>query len=68
MVIHSEAGDNALGSVRPSVRLYVQALLFEPLGAWFSRVQQRAKKSHDQSKILVCVFTNRADAVDQLFI
>ncbi len=50
-------------SVCPSVRLYVRALLFEPfvcrLIAW---------RSHYQSKMFVCVSTNRADAVDRLLI
>ncbi len=39
-----------------------------PLGARLCRVQQRAKKSHYQSKVFVCVSNNRADAVDWLLI
>ena len=50
-----------IASVRPSVRLYVRALLFEPFDLDFW-------KSHYQSKIVVCVSTNRADAVDRLLI
>ena len=46
--------DNVLGSVRPSVRL--------------CRVQQRAKKSYYQSRVFVCVSSNRMDAVDRLLI
>ena len=38
------------------------------LGARLCQVQQRAKKSHYQSKMLVCVSTNRADAVDGLLL
>ena len=56
-------GDNALGSIRLSV-------CPSPL----CRVQQRAKKSHYQTMVFVCVSNNRsdannrADAVDQLLI
>ena len=32
------------------------------------RVQQRAKKSHYQSRVFVCVSSDRADAVDRLLI
>ncbi len=32
------------------------------------RVQQRAKKSHYQSRVFVCVSNNRADVVDRLLI
>ncbi len=38
------------------------------LGARLCRVQQRAKKSHYQSEVFVCVSSNRADAVDRLLI
>ncbi len=58
----AKRGDNVLGSTRPSVCLFVClfvcALLSEPfdlLGARLCRVQQRAKKSHYQSKVFVCV-------------
>ena len=47
-------GDNVLGNVRPSVRLSVG--------------QQRARKSHYQSRVFVCVSSNRTDAVDWLLI
>ncbi len=46
--------------VRPSFRLSVQPLTAE--------VQQRAKKSHYQSEVFVCVLNSRADAVDRLLI
>ncbi len=70
-------GDNALGSVRPSVCLFVcpsspvcriSGAQRSILGAWLCRTQQRAKKSYYQSKMFVCVSTNRADAVDRLLI
>ncbi len=54
-------GDNVLGSVRPSVR----PLTAEPFDL---RVVQRAKRSHYQSEVFVCVSNNHADAVDQLLI
>ena len=38
------------------------------LGARLCRVQQRARKSNYQSKVFVCVSSNRADAVDRLLI
>ncbi len=38
------------------------------LGAWLCRVQQRAKKSHHQSEVFVCVLNNRTDAADRLLI
>ena len=38
------------------------------IGAGLCRVQQRAKKSHYQSKVFVCVSSNRVDAVDRLLI
>ncbi len=38
------------------------------LGARLCRVQQRAKKSHYQSYVFVCVSSNRVDAVDRLLI
>ena len=38
------------------------------LGARLCRVQQRAKKSHYQSRVFVSVSNNRADAVDRLLI
>ena len=47
----AQQGDNALGSVRLlrlSVRVFVSALPSEPF-------DQRAKKSHYQSKVFVCV-------------
>ncbi len=61
-----------VASVRLSVRpLSVSALTPEPfdlLGAQLCRVRQRAKKSHYQSKVFVCVSNSRADAVDRLLI
>ena len=42
-------------------------LILAWLGARLCRVQQRATRSHYQSKIFVCASTNCADAVDQLF-
>ena len=44
-------------SVSPSVRPFVCQF-----------VQHRAKKTHCQSKVFVCVSNNCADAVDQLLI
>ncbi len=38
------------------------------LGARLCQVQQRAKKSHYQSKGFICVCNNRSDAVDRLLI
>ena len=38
------------------------------LGARLCRVQQRAKKSHYQSRMFVCVSNDRADAVDRVLI
>ncbi len=38
------------------------------LGARLCKVQQRANKSHYQSKVFVYVSNNHADAVDQLLI
>ena len=38
------------------------------LGALLCRVQQRAKKGHNQSKEFVCVWNNCMDAVNQLLI
>ncbi len=58
-------------SVRPFVRLSVSALTAEPfdlLGARLCRVRQRAKKSHYQAKVFVCVSNSRMDAVDRLFV
>ena len=55
----AKQGDNVLSSVCPSVcpsvRLSVCAHMVE-----------RAKKGHYQSKEVVCVSNNRADAVDRL--
>ncbi len=53
-------------SVRPSVRPSALSRLI--LGARLCRVRQRAKKSHYQSKVFVCVSNSRADAVDRLLI
>ncbi len=54
-----------VASVRLSVRLSVcpsvSALTAEPF-------DQKAKKSHYQSKVFVCVSNSRADAVDRLLI
>ena len=38
------------------------------LGALLCRVRQRAKKSHYQYKVFVCVSNNCVDAINQLFI
>ena len=70
-------GDNVLGSVRPSVCALnvmgqghgqICGTQWSILGARLCRVQQRAKKSHYQSKVFVCVLNNRADGVDRLLI
>ena len=53
-------GDNVLGSVRPSVCMSELSCL--------SVCRIIAQKSHDQSKMFVCLWTNRADAVDLLLI
>ncbi len=67
-------------SVRPSVRPSVSTLTAEPFDLWpfwrvavdirgsLCRVRQRAKRSHYQSKVFVCVPNSRADAVDRLLI
>ncbi len=59
-------GDNVLGS--PSVHLSVSAEPFDLLGTRLCRVRQRAKKSHYQSKVFVCVSNSRADEVDRFLI
>ncbi len=46
-------------SVRPSIHPSVNALMPE---------QKRARKSHNQSEVFVCVSNNGADAVDRLLI
>ena len=51
-----------VASVHPSVRLSVCP------SSRLCRVQQRAKKSHYQSKVFVCVSSNLADVVDWLLI
>ncbi len=61
-------GDNRIGSVCPSVCTQIFGAQRLILGARLCRVQQRAKKSHNQSEDFVCVSNNRADAVDQLLI
>ncbi len=38
------------------------------LGARLCHVQHRAKKTHYQSKVFVCVSNNHADVVDRLLI
>ncbi len=50
-------GDNALGSVRPSVCPFVCALTVEPFDIRDSALTSAAKsnKSHYQSRVLVCV-------------
>ncbi len=59
-------GDNVLGSVRPSVRPSVW--VYPGQRSRLCRVRQRAKKSHYQFKVFVCVPNSRADAVDRLLI
>ncbi len=51
-----------VASVHPSVRLSVCP------SSRLCRVQQRAKKSHYQSKVFVCVRNNHVDAVNGLLI
>ena len=58
----AKRGDNVLGSVRPSVRPSVCPFVC------LSVCRLIARKSHYQSKMFVCVSTNRADAVDRLLI
>ncbi len=48
-----------VASVRPSPISRLNRLTYD-------RVQQRAKKSPYQSRVFVCVSSNRADAVDRL--
>ncbi len=60
----AKQGENALGSVRLSVCMSKLSCL----GARLCRVQQRAKRSHYQSKMFVCVSTYCADAVDWLLL
>ena len=60
-------GDNILGSVRPSVCLSVR-LSVRPSVRLSALSRQRAKKSHYQFKVFVCVSNGRADAVDRLLI
>ncbi len=72
-------GDNVLGSVRPSVcpsvrpsvRLSVCMSELSCLNRFISPrclsvCRPIARRSHYQSKMFVCVSTNRADAVDRL--
>ncbi len=63
-------GDTVLGSIRPSVCpsvcLSVNALTAEP--QFWNKNEKSNEKSHFQSKVFVCVPTNRADAVDRLLI
>ncbi len=70
IIINSEAREimYLVASVCPFFCLSVSALTAEPLGALLCRVRQRAKKSHYQSKVFVCVSNSRADAVDRLLI
>ncbi len=58
----AKLGDNALGSIRLSVRPSVRLSV---LSCW---VQHRAKKSHYQSMVFGCVSNSHADAVDRLLI
>ncbi len=49
----------------PSVRLSLRPSI-RPSVCRLCRVRQRAKKSHYQAKVFVCVLNSRADAVDRL--
>ncbi len=51
VIIIAKRGDNRIGSVRLSVCMFVCLSI---LGAWLCRVQQRAKRSHYQSKVIFC--------------
>ncbi len=76
----AKQGDNVLGSVRPSPRQCALSRLkvkgqgqlsgaqWLILGARLCRVQRRAKKSHYQSRVFVCVSNNCTDAGDRLLI
>ncbi len=46
--------------------IFISGAQWSILGDRLCRVQQRAKKSHYQSTVFVCVSSNRADAVDLL--
>ncbi len=59
----AKQGDNALGTVRPSVHLSVC-----PSVRLSVHLSIYAKENDYQSKMFVCVSTNRADAVDRLLI
>ena len=79
IIIDREASEimYLVASVSPSVRLSVRQsalsrlnrLTYDlDLGARLCRVQQRAKRSHYQSEVFVCVSHNRVYAVDRLLI
>ena len=57
----AKRGDNVLGSVLPSVCSSVSPSVRECK-------EQRAKKSHYHTEVLVCVSSYHADAVDRLLI
>ena len=75
----AKQGDNALGSVCPSVHASALSLLNRLnydldfvqrriITLKFKTKMKRAEKSHYKSEVFVCVSTNRADAVDRLLI
>ncbi len=59
------AGDNVIGSVCLSVRLFVCPSV-SALTNEFETKMKRAENSHYQSEVFVCVSTNHVDAVGQL--